>query len=469
MSALLALALLAVAAPRTPYGGAVVVLAEGAPRAIEPWAFDTLAGMAASAEVFEPLYRLGPEGALVPVLASGLPAARGDELAIPLRADVKLHDGRALTPRMVAAALERLADQGSFAMTPVKGAAARSRGERAPLGVTAGEREVVLSLVAPYPEAARLLASAHAAIAVPLEGRPGFAGTGPFRAGPGGVLLAFGGHRDGRPFIDSVGFEAPASAFDARAKLKRGEAQAALGWADLGGALRVEGPGAPPLVLYLLAVGKQGDGLRLPARIASMNAALDRARLAKRYLSQGARAAATLSGDAAGGEQAPLDRGPAVQVSLLVSSERGPSRRFTERVQLDLLRAGVSAAIQLATEEELRSRRLSGDYALMIDLVLLERPPLGDAADHLHQLLSVAARHGLAAEAVPASELSAFARADEAGRRARLEALDRSVRASAALIPIATEPQPAWQSASLVRAVVAPGGALRLEDAHLLR
>src|SRR5439155_3882071 len=115
---------------------------------------------------------------------------------------------------------------------------------RAELGIRAGPGDdaLTLTLAAPYPEAARLLASPRAGIAVARGGA--LAGTGPFMAAPQGggsselVLAPFVLHRAGRPFLDTLRFTAVPSAFGAKERLERGEASVALGPFDLeGGAL----------------------------------------------------------------------------------------------------------------------------------------------------------------------------------------------------------------------------------------
>ncbi len=137
--------------------------------------------------VFENLTRLDARGVVRPALAVAWKASRSARRwEFQLRTGVKCHDGSALTPAIVAAAL---------------GSAQ----------ATATATAVIIRLDKPNPSLPADLARRNRAIALRAPDGAAF-GTGPFRIdrfepGKRAVLAAFEDHWEGRPFLDGVTVE----------------------------------------------------------------------------------------------------------------------------------------------------------------------------------------------------------------------------------------------------------------------
>ncbi len=477
IAASLALAV-ALAAPRPSAGGELTIVSWPSLPSPVPAEAATGAELGLAAAIGEPLYRATADG-LVAVLAAGLPEFDGSRVRIPLRSGVRRHDGRVLDAEAAAAALLRLGRPGSPAahvLLPVVGAAVAAEGPGAPaIAASADGRALELRLVGPYPPLARLLAIPQAAL---MGGPDDTVGTGPFalierrpealRLGP---HLA---HRDGRPFLDTVLWRASATPFAARARLRRGRASVLCGVPDLGDedrrrTLRTPIDDRAPQSLVVLSVGRRAPALRSPEILSALDRALRRPRLASRYLSGDARPAHSLLGGAEAERAPPPATAPVASHAavLWVAADRAPGLRFAERVQLDLLRAGVRARIERVAPEAIAEARVRGDHELLLDLLPLPAAPVGDAVDQLHRLLAIASRLGAPSEAVSAEALVAFAADDEAGRLRRLAALEAGLRARAHVVPIAVRAEPVWIGEELQGATIGPDGALHLEDAHL--
>lgn len=184
---------------RPRYGGAIEGALLGAPVALDPPAAQTHAELTTVELVFDTLYRIGPDGAVAPHLASGPPLVEPGRVRISLRPGVVFHDGSALTATDVAASLERVRRSSArwilAAVTEV-----RADGDG-----------VALALAAPVPELERYLALPATAITragKPPGERP--IGSGPFavvsldQVGRRLVLRAFEAHFAGRPYVDQL-------------------------------------------------------------------------------------------------------------------------------------------------------------------------------------------------------------------------------------------------------------------------
>ncbi len=175
-----AFAAAAFAAERPRYGGVLRVEVQSA--VSEPFLLEQL-GQA----VFENLTRLDARGRVRPALAvSWKPSRSARRWEFELRSGVKCHDGSALTPAAVAAALQ-------YAQ-----ASATATG-------------IIIQLDKANPNLPADLAGRNRAIVLRAPDGAAF-GTGPFRIerfdpGKRVVLTAFEDHWEGRPFLDGVNLE----------------------------------------------------------------------------------------------------------------------------------------------------------------------------------------------------------------------------------------------------------------------
>lgn len=187
---LLLLALAAAAATRPHYGGTLRIEIRAAPATLDPAGGEPSDPRLISL-LFDTLVVLDESAAPQPQLARGWQSRNdGRKWQFPLRPDVKLHDGSALTPAQVAASLKTA-----------------NPGWR----VTALDDAVALDFDAPQPHLLAELARPHNTIVVRgAEGR--LLGTGPYRLAewqPGrrAVLNANDEYWGGRPFLDPVQIE----------------------------------------------------------------------------------------------------------------------------------------------------------------------------------------------------------------------------------------------------------------------
>lgn len=470
---LLLLPNLALAAGRTPYGGEVVAYIWGASLSRAPANLQTFADATVQGALFEGLYAIDAQGRVVPKLASALPTISGRRALIPLRAGVKLHDGRLLTASMIASALEALAAQDSTSkhiVLPIEGAR-----EGGPLRIAPSAQGDALevSLAVPYPELARLWASPRARIAVGKAEKVGKAavGTGPFRLGPeprpnATVLLPFLGHREGRPFLDRVELRQHASRFGAFSIFRKRKASLVFSVPDTRrrpkGLLRW---GPHPKTLLILSIGRGlADRSKDPAALRrAIDAVLNRRLLAQRYLGAGARPVRTL---ALKDQANPSDNGQAkrepLTAKLLISKDARELPGFAMTVQTKLIRAGVQATIEKRSARYIAERRRTGDYELLIDSILpdeVSNAPI----DQLHALMSIAAAYGRA-DAISDTALSRAA--DPSFDLKAIAELERALRERLMLIPIADRPPSIAVRDDLRRATPSTSGSLELQGAY---
>ena len=473
---LIAAAATLVAAPRTPYGGEVEVISWGAPLTLDPAAAGRAADRWVSSHAFEPLYSVSATGTLVPVLAARAPLIQGTTVAIELRDGIVLHDGRTLSASQVAAALARLATSASLAghvVLPIAGARERLAGDHdAPLGIRANDeaRLLELALEVPYPAIGRLLAAAHAAVAVPGPGGV-VVGTGPFvptLQGAGLSLTPHLAHRDGRPFLDAVIVSRVPTVFAARARFKRLEAAVVFGMPTLDDASRrgATQVAHAPESLIVLAVGSANRALVEPALFWGMDDALNRAVLSQRFLRGDRQPAVSLLGDEARRSRQPSTSPPRVRARLLVAPERPPGLRFAERVQLDLHRAGVSVFIEQVRGAELDALRRSGDFELILDAAPLAPMPVGDATDRLHRLAAMAAWWG-AATKLTAEHLRDLSTGGDRHRLRRIDAVERTLRRQIGVIPIAVQRAAVWTKGPIAGDTTTSDSGIALQAAYL--
>ncbi|MFO0724612.1 MAG: ABC transporter substrate-binding protein [Myxococcota bacterium] len=474
----LALVLALSAAPRLPYGDEINAECAAGPIDVDPAHATSIAELALASALFEGLYAYDERGEVVPVLARELPVEQDGRLIIPLRTGVVLHDGRALGPALVERAIARWASARSGAadlVLPIAGVRRRLAGDSsAPVGVRALEAEhaVELSLEHPFPDLPRFWASPRAAVAVAASGREsGWVGTGPFRLDrgrtpDGGVnISAFLGYREGRPFLERVHFRPARGPFAER----RAKESAEL-LLDVPADAAPSAAGRPPRELWFLAVGKRRPELRSAVLFRAIDSALGRERLAKRYLSGEAVPVRTLTGlDDAPELTLPPRRPEELRATLLVPDRLTGERRFAERIQLDLLRAGITVVLETLSPAAIAERRKSGDFELMLDRALLEGGPRADSAQELEALLSMAGSLGILPEVVGRDELARIETADEPERRRRVAVLDRRLRDEAWIVPLVERTPLAIAWNTLIGAQRLPSGAVRLDDAYPAR
>ena len=231
------------------------------------------ADAAAHSAVYEGLYTVR-DGVLIPVLARDRPTVAADDITIPIRQGVWLHDGRQLTPRRAIEALTRLADTraGAYVVAPIL----RRRGRLA-IQPDDETHSIRIRLRFPFADFPFLLATDHARLAWSQPSGP-MVGTGPFRWTSTFEQRPFLAYRDGRPFTDRLVWKPYASRFGAGALAQRGRA-AVFGGPEVPRPL----PGAGTWLV--LQVGptagrsSQRDLIR-----AHVHTALQRKRLVRRYL-----------------------------------------------------------------------------------------------------------------------------------------------------------------------------------------
>lgn len=499
----------ALGAPKTPYGGHAAAVVWGEAVALDPKAARTPAEASAAGMLYETLYRINERGDLEPLLASDLPEWRGRDLVIPLRRGVPLHDGRVLTAADVMRALVSLLDPGSsgaHVLWAVTGASDRLSGATSRIGIqpSADGGGIILELRAPYPEFPRLLASPRAAIAIPssttssesrVPNHPdtAFVGSGPWllsSEGPSGALdlAPFPLHRVGRPFLDRFEFRPLASRFDALSELRRRDASIVFGVPDpkaakyhvlleetLRGPSKFSGASLPaasalPREVVLISRGALLPTLQSESAHAALGRAINRA-ISAQLLGPRAVPTATLLEPSEPGPHPsfPPTSTPwrRTEATLLVSRDDLVSRRLAERVQLDLLRVGVSVVIERVPHPMIEARKKDRQYELLIDTIFADGPPSARPIDRLHALLSIAADFGMLGEIALDEEIISFTIADDPTRSEKLSALESHVRRRCGLIPIAARTPSVAIPKVLADLRVTPFGALDVSDTYI--
>ncbi|MBI2376389.1 MAG: hypothetical protein HYV07_20510 [Deltaproteobacteria bacterium] len=408
---------LLVASPIPSYGGELVALSLTRPRIVDPASAAALTETTVTRSVFETLYER-QAGALVPVLASGAPIVDGTRLEIPLRAGVRLHDGSVLSTGDVAEALLRL--QKTDAQDLIADARAIAATQETIRVEVSGRAETFVEK----------LADPRASIAVRRAST--LIGTGPFRpvgSTPSALTLeAFSLHREGRPFVDRLSIWSGASAIGARAMLRRGRAD-----------LLIDGDGRQADVLYVLVAPMLS---RDPSRLEALSAAIPRELICRRFV-EGGRPVSTLllalESQGAGRLELPATR-------LLFTDDRGRIRELVDRVQLDLVRAGIPATATMIDPEALDARRRERAPSLILDVMALRKGP------PLERLRAIAARYGA---------MGSF----DASRP--IAELERALRVVGGLVPIAMRSTGTEVSGELEGFEVDDSGAPRFEDVRL--
>jgi len=457
----------ATAAPRPYYGGQLQVHVFGPPLSLNPQWACTVADRTAQAAVYEPLYTLRPDGGLEAVLAEGPPEVQGRTVFVPLRQGVRLHDARRLTPQLVVEALKaKLHTAGAHVLAPLRGFQEAYLGQEGALGITAHASRHGLSfeLIAPYDAFPRLLASSHAAITLPSARDHRQMGTGPFmlqhRSKRGDLVLKpFLQHWRGRPYLDRLTFRVQASRSGAVAWVRRAQPSILLGVPDARAVPKKALTWAPrlaPLSRTVLRVG--------PARLRPfVEAALGRARLVRRFMDRSARASHTLVPLTSSRPPQTASGGGPQSVDLVVSRKDRTSWQFAQRLQLDLLRSGISATLRRVDGDTLKARQKAPGEGIVLASLLPDAPQTEAPSDALHTLLSIAAAHGEANLLSPQDLLHFFGASAE-DRATQLPALEARVRGALGLVVIAVRAPGLMLQTPAHGIVIDARGALRLED-----
>lgn len=416
--AALGLAATSRAETRPRYRGAVAASLLGAPGSLDPVAARSHAEVALAGLLFDGLYRLDAQGAVVPQLAAALPELDGARgvVVIPLR-PATFHDGSPITPAAVIASLERVRGAGldwiltgATALAPGDGVI-ELRGVRDPAALA---RRLALPQAAITPER-------------PVRGEA-VVGSGAFslaalRRREREIQLApFSAYHAGRPYLDELvlsWFHTPEG--EAR-RFELGNAHVSLrGVAAFAGAepkfqaATIDGPAS-----VLVYVGF-GDGHPELTRSRAMRVALDLAlaRGAFAALGTGEQIVPTRSPvppSAGGAPLSPQARAgdlpaalaqlaaaaaanprltPAalasVRLDILFDESRPDDREVAERVVRALDKLGVRAAVVAVSAVVLRERLERGDCDLWIGQLAA---PAADATVWQHLALAVAPRRG---------------------------------------------------------------------------
>lgn len=428
------------AAPPIRSGGEVVAYVLGGRLELggdEPL---SLAEVSLRAAVYEPLYRLDAHGAVEPVLAAGPPIVEGQAITVPIKSGVVLHDGRPLEPTLVAEVLAAELNRGLWFAEAV---VAHPK-----------ERAIVLTTSAPFPGVDRALASPSLLLNFDRGARR--IGSGPFQVGnsPSGVwrLEAFLDHRDGRPYADALTFRRLASRAGVVSLLRRGEATLLFGASPKGSA-----PAAPLEVLVLDAGARPLRGLDQAAHHDLLSGLLDRERSVDRFFGEGAKATTRLDGVV---ELRPPATAPPIppgaQLILRVPKDAAVPLRFLERLQLDLLRRGITVTLQ---------REDGPPGGLLLDWEPCWAGPEADPIDRLSSLVAMSRRHGQELPFTKAA-LAIFFGASKDDQRSMVERLEGELRRNAGLIPIAVRRSAVGIRGDLLGVESSSQAALHFADAH---
>ena len=456
LAAALGLARLAGGALGPRYGGDLTVAALNVPADLDPAAPRGAGESLVALLVHERLLRLDADGQPQPGLVRDwLPGASGREWLLRLSPDARFHDGQPVGTEDGARAVRRFLRSPSpaaerLAATLDGGAAFRARQTEELPGVAGSASEIVLrfgeTTVAPLAP----LASPGAAVV-----SAGGVGAGPFvptAALPGKrlALTASGTHVRGRPLLDRVVVVAMPQAEDLELEIQTRRAGLVVG----AGAW-----GAPAATLLFVMDATRPAFAQMAAR-AAVAEALARSDLAGRVLPGAARPAGLLpprlwpSAAGAADEVVRPSTRAATAVTLAVSAEVPPlvSQRLVAHLDELGLRATVAPVAPNRVLEAAADARL-----------LLWAPEVPEPELALRELAALAplprgATEGLA---VAARET------DPARRRALLHEVEKALRATAALVPLAVVPPAAHARPNLHGVTTDRAGRLVLEDAWL--
>lgn len=402
----LAFALLLLAAPPERYGGTLGLYAD---ETHAPWARAVL-----DAAVHEPLF----DASGAPQLAAGPLEYDGRVVRLRLRPGLLRHDGQPFTATDVADWLHRLARPDSaraHLVRPLAGAAARLEGKRSTLAVEVSSPTTLqVKLAFPYPHLQALWSGPSAGVSVIAPPRAQV-GTGPFTLDdhPLGAQ-AFARHREGRPYLDGL-------------ELRRATAFALDRLAARGDAL-VFGAGLPCVGLQAFLVLEVSGPLAHRATLNALQGAVDRSRLTTRFLPEGSTLVRRFLGAALRPE---AERElPAREAELFVAPDVPGGAALAQRIQLDLIRKGLTATI-------VEARSASPPLRLELRVRWLSVP--SDPVGRFHALMALLSARGRLMS-LPADRWTRFGEAPAWLRSALVERTEAEVRAHGGWIPLARLP-----------------------------
>lgn len=444
-------ALRAALGPR--YGGQLQVGLLELPARADPAAPAGPAEALLQSLVHETLVGLGPEGLPTPGLVQRWSsAAGGREWTLFLGAGLRFHDDRPVAAEDAVRSLRRFLRTRSLAAERLAESLeggedfrARRRDELAGLAAPGPDR-LVLRLAAPRALPLAPLASPAAAV-VSSSG----AGAGPFVPtllvpGRRAALNAFAGHVRGRPYLDELELQARPERAALKSALQAGEIDLAVG----DGAL-----GAPAHVLLLVLDPRRPPFREIGARAAAA-ASLDRADLARHWLSAAQPAAALLPPSLlpALGAAPALATTPLAGRSVTLTVARDVPPLASQRVVAQLGEIGL--AVRVVAESPARARAAASEARLLLFAPEVPEPEL--ALAELAGLVSTP-------PGAHATLQDAAVERDFDRRRALLHRAEAELRGDLALVPLALVPAAAAAGPGLHGLAGDAAGRLRLEDA----
>jgi ABC-type transport system substrate-binding protein len=399
------------AASRKPYGGEVILPRLEELATSDPARLETDLELEVARQLHETLLRCPARGALQPGLAIAVPRVSDDglEVTLQLRPDAVFQDGTAVTSEELVVSWERLLrpETGSrswWLLAPVRGALGFRRGKLN--RVTGLERmdrlSVRLRLEAPMPGfLGALCAVPTAPLPLRVLQRKGESaahpvGSGPFQVADAGAdgglsLRPFEGHWRGRPFLDKLVLQPFASHRDAALAFELGRVhllrEAPLERRAGQTFERTEAGQVAFLVIHRGRLQGAPEGLRQ-----AIEAAVDRRSMVEYLLGDAGRptdealiletdepasARTDLPAARAYFQKLTLQRlGMPVMLEFMVRAWRPLERAVAERVQVNLLDAGVSVAVVPLGREAYAGRLAEGRYDLRLEAPLpLVRDP----------------------------------------------------------------------------------------------
>ncbi len=411
---LLALLSAAAAVPRT--GGTVRVYFLDVRHEPNPGLLPSASHVFLSSSVYRSLVRTGPDGFILPGIASswtvspggalaGLAAEREDWSRWVFQLDplARFPDGRRVTAEDIIDSWERLLNSSRspyrWLLDPVVGVRAyRSGGGPRPAGLVAGFGTLEIRLNRPAPDLLHRLAHPALGISELRADDAGLVGTGPFDSdpdNPGTLIRANSFHQWGRPFLDGLEL-LQHQGVDPALLLQSGQADLTVLHGRAAGQI-LSSPNPPirmtrlpgwdrvySLVWNGISTGAGGRG-GLPERLGS---ALDR-RAMVRYLfdGRGEPVSSLLPLIRARAQAETVSPGQPFsgRVSLLHDDSDPSAMAIASRVKASWEELGLRVGLQPVDADELRYRLASGDY---VAAVLLHHPPTVDPVLGLHGTLS---------------------------------------------------------------------------------
>lgn len=189
----------AAAETRPRYGGEVTGTLLGEPASLDPIAARGHAELAAVGLIFDTLYRVGPDGALVPHVAAALPVIDGGKARIAIRPGIRFHDGSELGVVDVVATLARVKASVAAGWLLAGVDSITADGDTVVLDLHNSGRDLTAILAAPQLGVTPRGAAPRAGAAI---------GSGPFRLTARKrdrlELEAFDDHFAGRPYVDRL-------------------------------------------------------------------------------------------------------------------------------------------------------------------------------------------------------------------------------------------------------------------------